>query len=147
MALIHGMRSTGEILPVRVNNLGEMQPAGTHTNSWVGQNYESGSNLALAAGANTLDLTAIPAGSLGILTGWTIQYSGTVATVRLSVAIRGGGNNYYVFHMVAGVVTGQRYIGSCFHVMGPGYFIRAEVANATAGDDLVVQQLGYLVTI
>jgi hypothetical protein len=98
-------------------------------------------NTNLSGGITFLDLPAIPAGNVAVVTAITFRYDGTVPG-EVQVVLRVDGGDYIIESNYA--VVSARYItvrGNFY--LGPGDNVRLTLASATAGDDAYLYATGY----
>lgn len=110
--------------------------------------FDSGYALAsaftlMAAGANVINITAIPANKVCILTNLGIQYDGVVANVIIEVGQVVGGA-YSVFYRQKPPVSAIIYDRQGWWPLAAGSNIQMNIAGATAGDHAIVYTTGFL---
>lgn len=157
MPLIFGKTSTGLMVPVRVdaNGLLSIESLGQVGGAWQKNPLAFGysgvvkrvaSNVALAAGTNVLDDSAVPAGEIWVITNIATRYVGTVATVVIRVEIYDGASGYVLYD--AGNLTSSLSVDrQGWWVLPSGYNLRATVFNATLNDDAYLLATGFRVDI
>ncbi|MDP2324162.1 MAG: hypothetical protein Q8N51_09045, partial [Gammaproteobacteria bacterium] len=99
------------------------------------------SNLALAAGTNTLDASACPAGYIWVVTSILIMYVGTVPAGIFTDLISGA--NTLALYRQFSPVSGAGYDRQGFWVLKAGDYLRCVVTGATLNDDLYLHASGY----
>src|SRR3990167_1506957 len=92
------------------------------------------SNLALAAGTNSINGAAVPAGKVWVLTNFAIRYSGTVAGVALYAALVLAGSARTLFNQLT-VTSGLYYDRQGQWVLAAGGNALLTVSGATLNDD------------
>lgn len=103
---------------------------------------EAVTNTSLAAGANTLSSTAVPAGEVHVITNIAAAYSGTVTNVILTVRINDSGTIYELYGQKP-PVTGVYYDRQGFWVLKPGAKIDLLINGATLNDDGFLYIAGF----
>lgn len=96
-------------------------------------------NLNLPAGSSTQQVMTVPTGQYWRLTGVSMQYTGTVATVTLIGWITTPTANMQLFAQNT-VVSAQWYPIQCNVLLAPGWGVAIRVNNATLNDDLIANQ-------
>ncbi len=106
----------------------------------------SWSNLNLAAGANTVSDSAVPAGEIWIITNIATWYIGTITGVVLTARINSGGSQYVIFRQ-SPIVSDTIYDRQGYWVLKPGDNLEIRVTNATLNDDAFGTAIGFRVDI
>ena len=102
------------------------------------------SNTSLAAGANDLDSTAVPAGEIWVITHVAMSYVGTAPTHIEAKTV--GASAIMLFRQLAPVTT-VVYDRQGWWIMEEGDLLRCTVAGATLNDDLYLWATGFKVDI
>jgi hypothetical protein len=117
----------------------QRQPIARGFTACKGQNV---TNTDLAAGTNVLDLAAVAAGTVFVVTNITMYYAGTITNVTLQASAVVGGVAYPLW-FVKPVVSGVIYDRQGTWYLNAGDAIRFTVVGATLHDDFVGDVVGY----
>lgn len=141
-------------LPAGTNNIGDVDIASAPTltvqpvysaywPAFSDRYADSETNDSISAGYGTLNLDAVPSGFFYKVSGASIRYVGTVATVVLAINAICGGNTFRLLTETT-VVDGRYYPVLVDLLLKPGDYIQGVYANGTAGDDLTISAFGYI---
>lgn len=100
-------------------------------------------NTSLAAGANNLDLTTVPANRVYVITNITVMYTGTVSGVRLLVNKVDAGAVQYALFDVQSITSQLYYDRQGMWVLNAGEFLRLAITGATLNDDAYIRGNGW----
>jgi hypothetical protein len=153
MPLIFGQTSLGKMLAVLVDTAGQIL---TVSQGWIGGAWQKNpltigysntversiSNASLAAGANTIDDSVVPAGEVWVITNLVISYTGTVAGVVIQASRMSGGGSYIIYERRT-LTSAQWYEYSGTIILKPGDNLRWICSGATLNDDGVLRANGY----
>ena len=103
------------------------------------------SNLALAAGTNNIDSSAVPAGELWYLPNIAITYVGTPPTLIRATVIKSGVG--YTLLEQRTIVSNQWYSVPNVLLMKPGDTLRWHAEGCTLNDDGYLNAIGWRVDI
>lgn len=103
-------------------------------------------NTTLAAGTNTLQGTAVPAGKIWVVTNISLRYIGTVAGVALFAQIVSGGTTYSLFNQTP-PVSAVMYDRQGWWVLEEGDLIQYSITGATLNDDALLNYVGFAMDI
>ena len=98
---------------------------------------ETVSNTALAAGTNSLDLTAVPANAVYVIKAISCRYVGTVATVILRLILTISGVQHHI-KSFSPVLSNVMDVLTLDYPLQTGDNVRLQVLNATLNDDAIV---------
>jgi hypothetical protein len=157
MPLIFGRTSSGLMVPVLVDASGRIgvESLGYISGAWQKNPlafglsaavYRTWSSTTLAAGDNTLNDSAVPAGEVWVITNMAARYVGTFATVHLRLVIVNGGVGYVQFEIDPphnDHIEGQQG----WWVLFPGDNLRLFITGATLNDDAFAYATGFRVDI
>lgn len=147
-------------LKKRVNDLETMENGMAHTYGYVGGAWQKDplrlgysaqvartiSNTSLAAGATTVDDTAVPVGEIWEMHVIAIQYTGTVSGVVIQALVVNGTTSQPVLEQRA-ITSGQWYIWTGKLIMKEGDYLRLAISGATLNDDGSLRAMGMRVDI
>jgi len=140
----------------KVNDLERLEHAMAQNHGWIGAAWQkdpirlgysgtvrnSVSDTALAAGTNTLDSGAVPAGEIWIITNITVKMaSGTINWLEVYMS----GTTHSIFYQAP--TTGIPYSRQGYWIMEPGDYMRLLILNATLNDDAYMSLIGHRVDI
>jgi len=100
------------------------------------------SNTNLSAGNQRVRVVTVPAGEMWMITHLGIAYVGTVSTVRLSLELTVS-TIIYTLGAFSPVVSSGWYFSPAPILVIAGESLGGHVSNATAGDDLYIEWIGY----
>ncbi len=157
MPILFGVTSAGVMVPIRVdaNGLIDIQSKGWIASAWQknpllfgysGQILIADTNTSLAAGNNTIDSSAVPAGEIWVITNCAIAYSGTVAGVTMSAQLLDAATGYTLYGVLA-VTSGLFVDRQGWWVLIPGNKLRLSITGATLNDDGFLRATGFRVDI
>ncbi len=176
MPLMQGrVLASGIMVPVNVDTDGNLQvdilaslPAGTNEigavqareYGWDGAAWrkqpqalgysgiigEALSNTSLAAGANSIDSAAVPAGQVWVVENVIMRYDGTVAAVILGMDILRGATTYRIFGVQPPVTT-VWYDRQGAWTLTAADKLRLRILGATLNDDAYLQYSGRYITV
>lgn len=138
MAIIHGKQTTDQVTPIAVNSAGAvLVELSSPTVILPVPATTLFSNLSLPAGSSTQTAYTVPSSQVHRLTGVTLVYVGTVATVTLRARVNNG-TDAFAFYYVSPPVSNVPNTILVDILLGAGWTIECLIGNATLNDDIYV---------